>query len=85
MKIFKKDKHNVPSRQIVCRKAYVGCIFKRFSTSTEWEHGLAIVHPHNVGVSDIEGIIDLDNKLVKKVWNYELNKTSTIVDNHLVI
>ena len=85
MKNIKIDKKNTPHREVTVRKAYIGCIFKRRKNDKEWEYGLAIVHPHNVGTSNVDAIIDLDNKLVKRIWSYELNTTSTIVDNHLLI
>lgn len=51
--------------------AYCYCTFKRNKTS-KWEKGLAISKCENIGISDIETIIDIDNKIVESVYTYEL-------------
>lgn len=65
-------------------KSYIGCLFKR-NQKSQWERGLAILEFCNTGSSDVVNILDLDDKIVKKVWNYELDTLSTMVDNHLMI
>lgn len=66
-------------------KAYVKCEFQRTKKS-EWETGLAIFNVNNVGSYDIEAILDLNNKVIKKpVWTYNLDTSVTIIDNHLII
>lgn len=82
MKNIKKSKATELTMSL--HRAYIGCTFKR-TQDGQWEQGLAILKPENIGVSHIEKILDMDDKIVESVWNYELDKTSTITENHLVI
>jgi len=54
------------------KMAYCPCQFKRTKDSV-WEKGLAILKYENIGISDVECILDMDNKLVTDtVFNYNL-------------
>lgn len=83
MRKYKKEKEEL--LPISSKKAYIKCQFQRTKNS-EWETGLAILNINNIGIHDIEAILDLNNKVIKKlVWTYYLYSSTTIIDNHLII
>lgn len=54
------------------KMAYCPCRFKRTKDS-KWEKGLAIMKYENIGVSDVEYVLSMDNELISKtVFNYNL-------------